>query len=51
MRFRPDIAIRRFRERKLGQWALAYVAASWAWLEVLDLLVEHFARSSTDELI
>lgn len=34
------------RERKLGHWAIAYAAAAWALLQVLDLLAEHFAWPS-----
>jgi len=30
--------LQRLRERKLGQWALAYAAAAWVLLQVLSLL-------------
>ncbi|MDQ3040720.1 MAG: hypothetical protein M3R16_13125, partial [Pseudomonadota bacterium] len=32
----------RLRQRKLVQWALAYLAGAWAMLEVLDLVGQQF---------
>ena len=34
--------LNRFRERKLVQWALAYLAGAWLLLQVLDLLSDAF---------
>src|ERR1700760_2660410 len=33
----------RLRERKLGQWALAYIAATFALIQVLDIVAQRFA--------
>jgi TolB-like protein/tetratricopeptide (TPR) repeat protein len=33
---------RRLKERKLGQWALAYVAAAWVVAQVVDVVAEPF---------
>jgi len=30
----------RLKQRKLGQWALAYLAAAWALLHLVDVLNE-----------
>ena len=35
----------RLRQRKLVQWALAYLAGAWAVLEVLDLVGQQFGLS------
>lgn len=35
-------ALQRLRERKIAQWALTYLAASWLLLQVLDLLAGVF---------
>jgi TolB-like protein len=35
--------LQRLRERKLVQWALAYVAAAFALIQVLDIIVQRFA--------
>ena len=34
--------LRRLRERKLAQWGLAYLAAAWVLLQVLDLVGRQF---------
>ena len=34
--------LQRLRERKLVQWALAYVAASFALIQVLDIVAQRF---------
>ena len=34
--------LRRLRERKLAQWGLAYLAAAWVLLQVLDLVGHQF---------
>lgn len=39
-------SLRRVRERKLGQWAIAYGAAGWLALQILDLVGEHFGWPS-----
>jgi hypothetical protein len=33
----------RLKQRKLVQWALAYVAGAWALLQMLDLAAESYA--------
>ncbi|MBU6198546.1 MAG: hypothetical protein KGI64_09025 [Xanthomonadaceae bacterium] len=35
--------LQRLRERKLVQWALAYIAASFALIQVLDVVAQRFA--------
>ena len=35
--------LQRLKERKLVQWAVAYLAAGWELLQVLDFLRENFA--------
>jgi Tol biopolymer transport system component len=35
----------RLKERKLGQWALAYLAGAWLILQILDFLRENFGWS------
>lgn len=34
--------LQRLKERKLVQWALAYLAGAWVLLQVLDLLGGNF---------
>ncbi len=34
--------IRRVKERKLGQWALAYIAGAWVVAQVVDVVAEPF---------
>lgn len=41
----PQSGFRRLKERKLVQWAAAYVAGAWLVLEVLDVLIERFGWS------
>ena len=36
------ISLSRIKERKLVQWALAYLAGAWLVLQVLDLMVDNF---------
>ncbi len=37
------ISFEQVRRRKIVQWALAYVAAAWALLQVLALIADSFA--------
>src|SRR5512140_2423914 len=37
------IDFRRMRERKLAQWAIAYLAGAWVVLQLLDVLADTFA--------
>src|SRR5215469_16329860 len=39
---RMDELLRRLRERKLVQWALAYIAAAFALIQVLDVVAQRF---------
>ena len=41
------ISLSKIRERKLVQWALAYLAGAWLMLQVLDLLVDNFGWQTT----
>lgn len=34
--------IQRLRERKIGQWSIAYLAAAWVLLQIVDVLAEPF---------
>src|SRR5215216_3230615 len=38
----PNI-LQRIRQRKIAQWAIAYIAGAWALLQVLDLVANRFA--------
>ncbi len=42
-----NVLLQRLKERKLVQWALAYLAGAWVVLQVLDLLGQNFAWPST----
>ena len=41
------IDLRHLRERKLGQWAAAYLAGAWLLLQLLDLVSDSFALSQS----
>lgn len=44
-----DDFLQRLRERKLVQWALAYIAAAFALIQVLDVVVQRFGWPDTLE--
>ncbi|UCC83312.1 MAG: hypothetical protein JSW46_20570 [Gemmatimonadota bacterium] len=38
-----DLSLQQLRDRKLFQWAVAYLAAAWALLEAIDIVAGQFA--------
>lgn len=41
------MSLRRFRDRKIFQWAFAYLAGSWVFLEVFGFIADRFAWSNS----
>jgi hypothetical protein len=39
-----DELLQRLKQRKIVQWALAYVAAAFALIQVLDIVAQRFGR-------
>ncbi|NJD11982.1 MAG: hypothetical protein FIB01_16570 [Gemmatimonadetes bacterium] len=46
-RVRPMIDFRHIRDRKIGQWAMAYLAGAWLLRQLLDLISDSFSLSQS----